>query len=186
MNCVRMALLAMVIAGTALAEEERPHLQPTRDVDVTYRVTRPNEPSTAQRVRWSAASHRERVDGSDGSATIIDRDADEITLIAPKSRTYRNLEGQARGAIEIGSDVALTRGDETTVAGLRCINWSWQEAGETRTVCATPDGVPLRLVVGGATVKEARAVTYREQKPELFEVPPGYTPALAPEGGPAP
>jgi len=35
-------------------------------------------------------------------------------------------------------------------------------------------------------VIEARSVRYGQQRPELFEVPPGYEPALAPEGGPGP
>jgi len=49
----------------------------------------------------------------------------------------------------------------------------------------TPDGVMLRLVVDGKTVMQALSVKYGRQPPELFRVPPDYTPALAPEGGSA-
>ncbi len=52
----------------------------------------------------------------------------------------------------------------------------------THTACMTPDGVLLRLVVDGKTTVEARAITYHQQPPELFQVPKGYQPALAPEG----
>jgi hypothetical protein len=56
---------------------------------------------------------------------------------------------------------------------------------ETRTVCMT-DGVLLRFLIDGKTVSEARSVTYRNQPADLFQVPAGYAPLLAPEGGPVP
>ena len=49
-------------------------------------------------------------------------------------------------------------------------------------VCATADGVILRLIVDGQTFIEARSVKYGPQKADLFRVPANYTPALAPEG----
>ncbi len=82
--------------------------------------------------------------------------------------------------------VALKRGSEATVAGQHCIDWSWTEDAETHTVCVTPDGVLLRLIVDGKTIKEARSVSYGRQGPELFQVPPGDTPALAPDGSAEP
>jgi hypothetical protein len=42
----------------------------------------------------------------------------------------------------------------------------------------------LRLIVDGHVVAEARTVVYAPQPAELFEIPPGYQPALAPDGGP--
>ncbi len=57
---------------------------------------------------------------------------------------------------------------------------------ETHTVCATADGVLLRLIVDGKTVIQARSVSYGPQAVELFQVPPGYTPALAPDGSAEP
>jgi hypothetical protein len=80
---------------------------------------------------------------------------------------------------------ALKRGGESVVAGLHCTDWSWTEDAETHTVCLTPDGVMLRLVVDGKTVMQALSVKYGRQPAELFRVPPDYTPALAPEGGSA-
>jgi hypothetical protein len=175
------AALAVLLVEAPLSAEEPP-LMPTRDVDITYRVTRPQQPRVEERVRWSAATHRERVDGPDGSATVFDRDANEITLIIPRSRTYRELEGEPRGPIEPEKGVTLTRDGDGKVAGLACTNWSWVDEAGTHTACATPDGVALRLRLDGKTIVEARSVAYHKQKAELFEVPPGYVPALAPEG----
>ena len=78
------------------------------------------------------------------------------------------------------------RGNKSVVAGLHCVDWSWTEDTETRTVCITADGVLFRFVVDRKTVSEARSVTYRPQPAELFQVPPNYTPSLAPGGGPVP
>ena len=80
--------------------------------------------------------------------------------------------------------IILKRGGESKIAGQDCINWSWMDETEMHTACLTPDGVLLRLIVDGQIVAEARSVLYAPQPPKLFEIPPGYEPALAPEGGP--
>ncbi len=177
-----IAALALLLVGPALRAEAQPQLFPTRDVDIIYDVTRPQQPRIRERVRWLASEHLERVDGPDKSTTIFDRNAKEITLLTPASRTYRKLEGSPRWPLEPETDAALKRRAESVVAGLHCVDWSWTEDVETHTVCATADGVLLRLVVDGKTVMQARSVSYGPQRAELFQVPPGYAPALAPEG----
>ena len=87
---------------------------------------------------------------------------------------------------EPAPESTLKRGNDSVVVGLHCVNWSWSEDVETRTVCITEDGVLLRFLVDNKTVSEARSVTYLRQPAELFQVPPGYAPLLAPEGGPVP
>jgi hypothetical protein len=87
---------------------------------------------------------------------------------------------------EPAPEAILKRDNESVVAGLHCVNWSWTEDVETRIVCMTEDGVLLRFLVDGKTVSEARSVSYRSQPAELFQVPRGYLPLLAPEGGPVP
>ena len=168
------------------AAQEQPKLLPTRDVDITYDVTRPQQPRTRERVRWLAGEHLERVDSSGRSTTIFDRNAREVTLLTPANRTYRKLEGAPRRALEPEPGAILKRGNDAVVAGLPCTDWSWTEDVETHTVCATTDGVTLRLVVDGATFFQARSVKYAPQKAELFQVPPNYAPALAPDGGAEP
>ena len=120
------------------------------------------------------------------STTIFDRNAREVTLLTPANRTYRKLEGAPRRALEPEPGAILKRGNDAVVAGLPCTDWSWTEDVETHTVCATTDGVTLRLVVDGATFFQARSVKYARQKAELFQVPPNYAPALAPDGGAEP
>jgi len=171
---------------TSARSDQRPPLMPTRDVDMTYDVIRSQRPKVRERVRWLAGQHLERVETSGRSITIFDRDAHEVTLLNPANRTYRKLDGAPRRRSEPAPDAVLKRGNEAVIAGLSCIEWSWTEDVETHTICATADGVMLRLIVDGVTVREARTVTYAPQRAELFRVPRDYTPALAPDGGAEP
>jgi len=179
------AALALLLVGSPLcAEEQPPQELPTRDVDISYQITRPHQPTIIQRRRWLASERLVRVDGSDKSATIYDRNAHEITVLNLANRTYLKLEGTPRLPLDPEKGEALTRGGEFVVAGLHCTDWSWTEDVETHAVCLTPDGVLLRLVVDGKTAMQARSVSYARQPAELFQVPPNYTPALASAGDP--
>ena len=182
------ALLSAAIA--AIAQEPsalgQPKLLPARDVDIVYDVTRPQQPKVRERVRWLADEQLERVDASGRATTIFDRNAREVTLVTPANRTYRKFGDAPRRPLEPEPGAVLKRGNDAVVAGLPCTEWSWTEDVETHTVCATPDGVVLRLVVDGQVIIEARSVKYAPQKAELFHVPPNYVPALAPEGGAEP
>jgi len=189
-NVCRLLSAAVVVvllpAGWPSRADETPQLLPTRDVDITYDVTRSQQRKIRQRVRWLAAEHLERVDGPDKATTIFDRGTHEITLLVPASRTYQKLNGEARRPPAPAMGAALKRGDDVVVAGLHCTDWSW--TGEdlfVHMVCLTPDGVLLRLIIDGQTIMQARSVSYGPQRAELFQVPPNYTPALAPEGGSA-
>ena len=178
---------ALLLAASPLGAEEptTPPVLPTRDVDITYRSTPLDQPTIVEHRRWSASARLVRSEGPDKSTTLYDRDAHEITIINPKNRTYLKLEGSLRQPMDPEKGEPLKRGGESVIAGLHCTEWSWIQDAETRTVCLTPDGVMLRLVVDGKTVMQALSVKYGRQPPELFRVPPDYTPALAPEGGSA-
>ena len=180
-----MIAAALFLTVSACAADQ-PKLMPSRDVDITYDVTRPQQPKTRERVRWFAGQHLERVDGSGRATTIFDRDAHEVTLLTPADRTYRKLGGAPRRPDEPEPGATLTPGPDAVVAGLPCSDWSWTEEGEKHTVCVTADGVMLRLIVDGVTLVQARSVNYIPQKAELFEVPPNYAPVLAPDGGAEP
>lgn len=180
-----LAVSILLFGSVPGRSEDTPQLQPTRDVDITYDVTRPNQPKIRERVRWLAAEHLQRVDGPDKSTTIFDREKHDITLLMPRDRTYRKLEGTHRQPPGPAAGVKLKRGSDAIVAGLHCTEWTWMVDDETHTVCLTPDGVLLRLVIDGQTIMQARAVTYARQSPDLFDIPKDYAPALAPEGGPA-
>ncbi len=56
-----MSALALSLLGSSPRAQEQPQLVPTRDVDITYKITRPHQPTVIERVRWSAGEHLERV-----------------------------------------------------------------------------------------------------------------------------
>ena len=177
-------VLALLLVGKAAAEQP-PHLLPTRDVDIIYEVTLSSQPRIRERVRFLAAELLERVDGPHKSTTIFDRRSHEVTILSDANRTFLKLN-MPRQPQEPEPEATLKHGNESVVAGLHCIEWSWTEDLETRTVCLTEDGVLLRFLIDSKTVSEARSVSYRRQSVELFQVPSGYAPLLAPEGGPIP
>jgi hypothetical protein len=180
---VLLTILAILLAGTECLADSRPILLPTRDVDIRYDVTRPQQPKVRERVRWLAGEHLERVDASGRSTSIFDRDGRVVTLLTPASRTFRKVDQAPRRPSEPPPGAVLTRGADAVIAGLSCTDWSWTEDGEKHTLCVTADGVILRLIVDGQILREARSVKYAPQKPELFQVPANYTPAIAPDGG---
>jgi hypothetical protein len=172
------------VASVSRAAELQPQTAPIRDVDITYQISRPGMPVIIDRRRWLAGQHLRRVDGPGGSATIFDLNRGELTLLNASNHTYRMLQGAAKRRMSPPQGVVLKRGGEFKIAGVACTDGSWTDDVELHTACLTPDGVLLRLVVDGKIVAEARSVLYAVQPPELFEVPSGYTPALAPEGVP--
>ena len=177
------AVLTLLLLGSPLhAEEQQPQELPTRDVDIRYQITRPDQPTIIQRRRWLESERLVRIDGSGKSATIYDRNGHEITVLDLANRTYLKLEGAPHLTLDPEKGKTLTRGGESVIAGLHCTDWSWTEDVETQTICLTPDGVLLRLVVDGKTMMQALSVKYGRQPAELFQVPPSYTPAL-PQGG---
>jgi hypothetical protein len=116
-----IAALSFLPPGTASrAQEEQQQVLPARDVDITYQITRPDQPPITERRRWLASEHLERVDGPDKSITIFDRNAGDFTLLNPSNHTYRKLEGAPRQAGE--KDPASKRDGVSVVAGLRCVD----------------------------------------------------------------
>jgi hypothetical protein len=179
-----VALTVGAVISISYSGENQPETAPTRDVDITYRIAQRGLPVIIERRRWLASRHLRRVDGPDKSASIFDQSSGELTLLNAANHTYRMLQGPAVKRMSPEEGVALQRGREFNIAGFTCVDWSWIDDTEVHTACLTPDGVLLRLIVDGRIVAEARSVLYTPQSSDLFEVPPGYQPALAPEGGP--
>jgi hypothetical protein len=181
-----VAVIAVWAMATPLrAQVPQPELLPTRDVDISYDVTRGGQPRIVERRRWSASERLQRVDGPDKSSTIFDRNKGEFTLLNSANRTYRKFDGSPRMPMAPVKGTALKRGGEAVVAGLHCVDWSGTDGDETRTWCLTVDGVLLRLVIDGKTIIQARSVKYGPQPLNVFEIPRNYEPAIAPEGGSA-
>lgn len=179
--------LSSAVLSTALFAQEQlqePQVLPIRDVDIIYADTRQGLPAIIERRRWSASQSLQRVDGPDKAATIFDRNKEQFTLLNPMTKTFLILEGLPRMPMAPGKGVALRRGNESTIANLHCVEWSWTVDAETRAACLTSDGVMLRLMVDGLTILQARSVRYAQQPSDIFQIPPDYQPALAPGAAP--
>jgi len=187
MKNLRALVPAIVVAllplfGVRSWSLEKPQFTPSRDVDIVYEVVRDGR-VVRERVRWLASDHLERIDGSGSSATIVDEKANEVTFLNSASATYSQVEGASPWPIAPPENPAAVRSrGESVVAGLRCTDWSWTDDVEARIACLTADGVLMRLTVDGKVSIEARSVSYRPQDAEIFQIPPGYAPAvMAPE-----
>ena len=177
-----LCIVAACVLTHPASAQDRPKLMPDRDVDVSYRVVASDKPMR-QRVRWLAAQHAERIDGGGDSFTLADRTTDFITIVTKRSKTYVKVAEPAGGVFNTNQAADFTRGGDATIAQLPCTEWSWVDAstGKPRTVCATADGVMLRMTEDGHTLVEAITVTYRKVKPKTFQVPVGYEPVLVPD-----
>ena len=182
---MRVALLALAVwAGPAMAQE-RPLLQPTQDVAITYRLDGaaadilPGGPAGALRLFWDAQGQRMRLE-ADGrpQALLVDLQTRGAQIVDSGLRSYvalpvRDAEMQA---ITL-SGAQMTRRGTETVAGLTCTVWAVQSPRGSGTVCMTADGVALRATGdvdgrrGGFTAMDVR---YAEQPVRLFQVPAGY------------
>lgn len=184
MTVLILLVLAAAIPGTAAAQE-RPVVQPTRDVTVTYKLegaaasVLPGGVDGPVRMSWDAARQRLRAD-SDGrqQVAIVDLRQHTAVLVDNAMHAVLALPARERDLQPLTLDGAtLTRRGNATVAGLACVNWDVQASRGNGTVCLTPDGVPLRAAGtvngkrGGFT---ATRVTYGTVDPALFTVPPGY------------
>src|ERR1700735_1345326 len=108
MNLLRymplVASLSLVAVGSAVwSEEQQPQTTPTRDVDITYQITRSGQPSIVERRRWLASQQLRRVDGSDNSATIFDQKTGEFTLLNTSNHTYLTLDAPKRMSPQKGT-----------------------------------------------------------------------------------
>ena len=93
-------VLALLLVGALAAADEQPKLLPTRDVEISYDVTRPQKPKVRERVRWLAAEHLERVDASGRATTILTTRPMRLRLLTPATRTFRKLDQAPRRPLE--------------------------------------------------------------------------------------
>jgi hypothetical protein len=78
--------VALPLFGVQSWGVEKPQFVPSRDVDIVYEVARDGR-VVAERVRWLASGHLERIDGSAQSATIVDEKANQVTFLNSASAT---------------------------------------------------------------------------------------------------
>ena len=179
-----LALLPLLAAG-AVAAQDRPLLQPTRDVTVTYRVEGaaaevvPGGVDGPLRLSWDAARQRLRAE-ADGrtQAVLVDLPHRTAVVLDTAMRAVVALPLREKDLQPLTLDGArLTRRGRATVAGLACTTWDVQARRGTGTVCLTADGVALRAegaVDGRQGSFTATDVAFGAVAPGLFAVPPGY------------
>jgi hypothetical protein len=175
-DVIVVALVCVLMAFPALAADHPPII-PLRDVDVTYQVAQPNEggPALSQRMRWSVATGRLRVDPpSPGLYMIVDYTAKRMSVVKPANHAVLDVPTAAAGLP--GAPAGdYTRQDAAVVAGLPCTNWQTADAGGRPTVlCLTEDGVMLRASQGGQVLLQATTVSYGPQDPAAFVPPDGF------------
>ncbi len=191
-----VVLVLGFIAGPARTQE-RPQLQPIRDVAVTYRLEgaaadvlpggAPGDRASALRLFWDAAGQRLRVEAGRPQALLVDlrnRDARVVDtgLRSAITLPMRDADLQALTL----SGVTLARRGQETIAGLPCTVWAAQDRRGAGTVCFTTDGVPLRAsgeIDGRRGSFTATTVEYGTQPAELFRVPPGFMSLSVPSFG---
>ncbi len=174
MKCLAAGLL--LLAAPAWAQD-RPATVPTRDVDVTYRIgsPEPNGPPLAQRMRWSVAAAKLRVDPpTPGLYMIVDYRAHRMAVVRTAERAVLDAAAPAAG-LPGQSGGSYTRRGADSVAGLGCTDWETIDtSGRAATVCMTADGVLLRASQAGVPLLEAVAVAYAPQDPAAFVPPDGF------------
>lgn len=176
--------LLVTLPVTARAQD-RPRVQPSRDVAVTYRLEGdaasavPGGVPGALRLSWDAAGQRLRAEPEGRTqAVIVDLRAHSAQMVDATLRSALTLPVRDADLQPLTLDGArLTRRGDAVVAGLPCTDWAVQSPRGAGTVCLTADGVALRAegkVDGRRGSFTASSVSYGPQRDELFRVPADY------------
>jgi hypothetical protein len=155
---------------------DRPLLLPTRDVDVTYEMSQDGR-TLSQRMRWSAAPRKLRVDPPlPGLFVIVDYDQKRMSMVRERERTVIDMTASQQFVSGIEGRLATAaRQGEYRVSGLPCTTWETKDiTNNPASACITPDGVLLQVRARGQVVLTASSVRYEPQDPALFRVPEGY------------
>jgi len=157
------------------ANPDRPLIQPTRDVDITYRL---GPAGIQERMRWSATLHLQRVDPpTPGLYAIVDSVSRRLTVVRSSDHTVLQLDSAPPGPAAALDDPAtrFRRGGPDQVDGIACTNWQTTDSyGQDTVVCLTADGVLLRAVGGGRILLQAVSVSFAPLDPSAFQIPAGY------------
>ena len=189
-----VVIAAGLLAAGAVAAQDRPLIQPSRDVSVTYRVEGaaasavPGGIPNALRLSWDAAGQRLRAEPEGRSqAIIVDLRARSAQVVDTMLRSALTLPTRDSDFQPLTLDGArLTRRNEAVVAGLPCTNWAVQSSRGNGTVCFTADGVALRAegeVDGRHGTFTASSVSYGPVSSDLFRVPADFMQLSFPKFG---
>jgi len=177
---IRLVALLLLTPIVAWADP-RPATVPTRDVDVTYEMLRPNgtggEQLLTERMRWDVAHGRMRVDPpTTGVYVLLDMQSHRMLAVREAEHDYVDMKsGDATTMPGVGRNAPFHRLGTGTVAGVGCVEWDTRDSsGQPVLVCLTSDGVLLRARDVSHTLIEARRVTYAPAEPGTFDPPSGF------------
>lgn len=183
-RCAAAIVVGLLISGAAAAQD-RPLIQPSRDVAVRYRVEGaaasvvPGGIPNALLLSWDAAGQRLRAEPEGRTqAVIVDLRAHSAQVVDTMLRSALTLPTRDSDFQPLTLEGArLTRRNEAVVAGLPCTNWAVQSSRGNGTVCLTADGVALRAdgdVDGRHGTFTASSVSYGPVRDDLFRVPADF------------
>lgn len=184
-SALALSLLALLAAAGTAAAQDRPMLQPSRDVVITYRVEGaaasaiPGGIDGPLRLSWDAAHQRLRAEAEGRpQAVLVDLPNHTATMLDDAMRAAVALPVRERDLQPLTlAGARLTRRGTGNVAGMACTNWDVESHRGAGTVCLTADGVALRAdgaVDGRKGSFIATSVRYGEVAPGLFTAPSGY------------
>jgi hypothetical protein len=175
---MRRAVAILLLLSCPALAQEKPAITPQRDVDITYTMAQPIQggPPLSQRMRWSVALGKLRVDPpSPGLYMIVDYRAKRMAVVKDADHAVLDLNAAAPGLPGAPAGASFTRGSADQAAGLACTNWQTVDArGLPTLICVTADGVLLRASQGGHVLLEAASVHYGAQDPAAFTPPESY------------
>jgi hypothetical protein len=168
---------ALAVSAPACGATDAPVLIPTRDVTVTYRTEERGQ-VLEQRLRWSAATRRLRVEPpSPGMFVLVDYAKQRMQIVREPDRTYVDMAAPPTlpglGA-PAGAGLYKKSGADR-ILGLACTEWEMTTAGRPAGICVTEDGVMLRARIGERILATAASVSFGPQDAALFAVPPGFS-----------
>jgi len=172
-------VLALGTAGALRAEPAPAHLQPVRDVAVTYRVQGGDQAPRSVPVAWLAAARRIRAEppGLPGWV-LVDLPRNQALLVMENQGMAVRLPAEQVLPLLTGipPGTRMAPAGSGTVAGHRCEVWQVSRQDAKGRLCLTRDGVILRAEGernGRRGQLEATRVAYAPQDPARFEVPAG-------------
>lgn len=180
MRLVTTAAALSALAGPVLAQSAPANLRPTRDIEVTYRVTSSWEPTHEMRMAWSASTGKMRMEKlGDREWFLLDRNAGTAVTVSDAQRMVTTIPASTAAAMAqtIPAEARFTRRGSAQVAGTACTEWEMTVPQGRSMLCLTTDGAMLRsaAVPGDEADFRMEAISVRyDPPPAIFAVPQGY------------
>lgn len=172
-----VGLCITLCLATPARADKPPAVQPLRDVDVTYRVPVPGLTVTSmlQRLRFSAALHKQRLDlPTSGNWMLLDFTAHTMDMVREQSHEIVEVPAPDN-ASQPGAGAGFVRLGRSSVVGINCTEWRTRDTrGQETVACYTDDGVLLRAANTDGPLMEAVEVKYAPVPADVFDLPKGY------------